>query len=184
MSNMKIYVVTNKINGKQYVGQTVRDLGDRLKRHFNDAEKGDDLYFHRAILKYGKENFLIEEIDTAETREELNKKEIYWIGKLDTYKNGYNSTLGGEGGNTYAKKTEEEMAAIKEKIAKANIGANNGMARAIKCENKKTGEVLLFETNQACRNYFHSKNKTFITKRCQGKLKSLYKGEWMFSYNS
>jgi group I intron endonuclease len=55
---MKIYVVTNKINGKQYVGQTVRDLGDRLKRHFNDAEKGDNLYFHRAILKYGKENFL------------------------------------------------------------------------------------------------------------------------------
>lgn len=184
MGDMKIYVITNKVNGKQYVGQTKNKLSERLKRHIADAKKHDDLYFHRAILKYGEENFLIEEIDTAETREELNKKEIYWIGKLDTYKNGYNSTLGGEGGNTYAKKTEEEMAVIKEKIAKANTGSNNGMARAIRCENKKTGEVLLFETNQACRNYFHSKNKTFITKRCQGELKSLYKGEWMFSYNS
>ena len=184
MSDMKIYVITNKINGKKYVGQTIRDLDSRLKRHINDAKKGDDLYFHRAILKYGEENFIIEEVDTAITKEELNKKEIYWIGRLNTYENGYNSTLGGDGGNTYIKKTEEELKIIKEKIAKANTGSNNGMARAIRCENKKTGEILLFETNQACRNYFHSKNKSFITKRCQGILKSLYKGEWMFSYNS
>lgn len=184
MSDMKVYVITNKINNKKYVGQTIRSLDDRLKRHFNDAKNGDDLYFHRAILKYGNENFFIEELDTADTQKELNKKEIYWIGKLDTYNNGYNSTLGGEGGNTYAKKTEKEIEVIKEKIAKANTGSNNGMAKSIKCENKITGEVLIFETNQACRNYFNSKNKSFITKRCMGKIKSLYKGEWMFSYNS
>ena len=183
MNNMKIYVITNKINNKKYVGQVNGSIYERFKRHIRDAKNGDDLYFHRALLKYGSENFLVEEIDTAETRAELNKKEIYWIGKLDTYNNGYNSTLGGEGGNTYAKKTKEEMEIIKEKISKANHGAANGMARSIKCENKKTGEVLVFETNQACRDYFRSKNKTFISKRCQGVIKSLYKGQWMFSYN-
>ena len=177
---MFCYKIINNINKKAYIGITI-NFERRMKQHKNQASYS---LIHKAILKYGEENFTIEEVDTAITKEELNKKEIYWIGKLNTYENGYNSTLGGDGGNTYIKKTEEELKIIKEKIAKANTGSNNGMAKAIKCENKKTGEILLFETNQACRNYFHSKNKSFITKRCQGILKSLYKGEWMFSYNS
>ncbi len=49
-SKMKIYKATNRINGKIYIGQTIRDLDERWKRHINDAKKGDDLYFHRAIL--------------------------------------------------------------------------------------------------------------------------------------
>ena len=180
-----IYKISNTINQKIYIGKTTKSIETRFKRHINDAISNRlNTHLANAIRKYGKENFIIEQLDTAQTIEELNKKEIYWIGKLNTYENGYNSTLGGDGGNTYIKKTEEELKIIKEKIAKANTGSNNGMARAIKCENKKTGEILLFETNQACRNYFHSKNKSFITKRCQGILKSLYKGEWMFSYNS
>lgn len=181
-SKMKIYKITNKINGKIYIGQTIRDLDERQKRHINDAKKGDDLYFHRAILKYGEENFIIEEIDSAETQTELNKKEIYYIGKYNSYENGYNSTFGGEGGNTYSKKTKEELEIIRKKIAKANTGKNNGMATPIKCVSVKTGEILIFETNQACRNYFNSKNKTFITNRCLGRIKSLYKKEWKISY--
>ena len=49
----------------------------------------------KAIQKYGKENFIVEEIDTAESLEELNKKEAEWIDKLEALKKGYNIRPGG-----------------------------------------------------------------------------------------
>ena len=51
-------------------------------------------------MKYGKEHFHIEQIDTARSREEAFEKEKYYIKLFDTYNNGYNSTLGGEGVKT------------------------------------------------------------------------------------
>ena len=90
---MVIYLVTNKINGKRYVGQTVRTLNERWKDH---CRVKDDNYFHRAIHKYGKENFTIEVIDSATTLDELDEKEIYWIHKLNTiFPKGYNLKEGG-----------------------------------------------------------------------------------------
>jgi group I intron endonuclease len=90
---MVIYLVTNKINGKQYVGQTIRPLSERWRDH---CRLDRDNYFHRAIHKYGKENFDIEVIDTAENEDELDRKEIDWIQKLNTMiPNGYNLKSGG-----------------------------------------------------------------------------------------
>ena len=74
---MIIYKITNKLNNKIYIGQTVRDLQTRFDEHMRDQTSND--YFHLAVRKYGKDAFLIEQIDTAETIEELNEKEIYWI---------------------------------------------------------------------------------------------------------
>jgi len=48
----------------------------------------------RAIHKYGKENFIIEEIEKC-NQELLNEREKYWISFYNSYENGYNSTLGG-----------------------------------------------------------------------------------------
>lgn len=90
---MVIYLVTNKINGKKYVGQTIRPLSERWKDHCRAKDKN---YFHNAIRKYGADNFTREVIDTAETVEELDEKEIYWIAKLNTlFPNGYNLKEGG-----------------------------------------------------------------------------------------
>lgn len=98
---MIIYKITNKINNKCYIGKTIRTLEKRWKVHVIHSKRPDDnLLFHRAIRKYGEENFLLEIIDTANNEKELNEKEKYWIEFYKSYlkENGYNLTKGGEGG--------------------------------------------------------------------------------------
>ena len=87
-----IYKVTNKINGKVYIGQSV-DIGRRWRQHMA-AE--DDIYFHKAIQKYGVENFEWEVIEQCK-KKDLDEREIYWIEYYDSYNKGYNCTKGGDG---------------------------------------------------------------------------------------
>ena len=87
-----IYKVTNKINGKVYIGQSV-DIGRRWRQHMT-AE--DDIYFHKAIQKYGVENFEWEVIEKCK-KSELDERESYWIEYYDSFNKGYNCTRGGEG---------------------------------------------------------------------------------------
>ena len=119
MMKMFIYKISNDINDKVYIGQTIRPIEDRFRRHINDAINNIlDTHFARAIRKYGKENFHIEMIDRAETQDELNLKEQYWIRYFDSVNNGYNETdaLFKCGGNTYASKSKDEI----DKIGKKN----------------------------------------------------------------
>ena len=120
-----IYKITNTKTGKIYIGKTTKSLNDRLQGHINSADKGNNFKLSRAIRKYGKENFIIEPIDVADTRNELNEKEIYYIKKYNSLEDGYNMTIGGEGGNTYIDKSDEEMKAISEKNSAA-LHKNNG----------------------------------------------------------
>ena len=71
---MIVYKVTNRINGKVYVGQTTRPLIVRWRQHTAPSVT-KCLALHRAIMKYGRENFTVEQIDVASNRDELNKKE-------------------------------------------------------------------------------------------------------------
>jgi group I intron endonuclease len=95
-----IYKVTNKINGKIYIGLTTRTLKDRKKDHIRKAKYEKGFYFHNAIRKYGEENFIWKQIDKSTCKSKLSKLEIFYIGKYNSSnrKFGYNSTLGGEGG--------------------------------------------------------------------------------------
>ena len=98
-----IYKITNKINNKVYIGQVVakKGLAKRWKRHVDTAKSGANYLISIAIRKYGEDNFTIEEIDTADSREELNEKEIYWISYYQSFTDrnkGYNMTSGGDGG--------------------------------------------------------------------------------------
>ena len=84
MNKIYIYKITNIQNNKVYIGQTIRPIQERFKRHINDAINNIlDTHFARAIRKYGKENFIIEKIDEANNQEELNNKEQYWIRKYN-----------------------------------------------------------------------------------------------------
>lgn len=77
-----IYKITNSINGKIYIGQTKNGLENRWHQHIYDASHNrTNMPIHFAMMKYGIENFTIECIDTAETKEELNQKEISYIKK-------------------------------------------------------------------------------------------------------
>lgn len=73
-----IYCITNKVNGKIYIGQTTKTIEKRLKGHFYES-KCSDYYIHRAINKYGINNFYIKQIDFSFTKEYLNELEKYYI---------------------------------------------------------------------------------------------------------
>ena len=59
-----IYCITNKINGKRYVGQTIRDLGIRFNEHCFDDRSNSKI--HQAIKKYGWQNFSCEIVEQVE----------------------------------------------------------------------------------------------------------------------
>ena len=87
-----IYKTTNLINGKIYVGQHKAETFDKYY-------KGSGQLLTAAFKKYGKSNFTCEILATAETKEELNALEVYWIAELNARDTsvGYNITEGGEG---------------------------------------------------------------------------------------
>ncbi len=94
-----IYKITNQINGKLYVGRTSKLLNVRLQKHKQDAYRGVNTYFYRAIRKYKIENFKIEEIDKTDSISEAIFKESNFIKSLNSFRpNGYNTTLLTNGG--------------------------------------------------------------------------------------
>jgi len=95
-----IYLITNNINGKGYVGQTIQTIEARWRGHISNARKNSESVIHKSMRKYGTDNFVIEEICKAFNQEELDIQEQYWIFELNTHFNngkGYNMTWGGEG---------------------------------------------------------------------------------------
>jgi group I intron endonuclease len=116
-----IYKITNKINGKFYIGKTIKSLSKRFYNHCYDANKrNSNSYFHRAIRKYGKENFIIEEIEVCKNN--LSNREMFWISHLNPH---YNQTLGGDGGILGFKHTEETKNLLSEKRKGKYTGEQN-----------------------------------------------------------
>jgi len=95
-----VYVFTNKINGKQYVGYTKLNLSHRAASHIYDSLKGSTYPFHAAIRKYGMDNFDAIIVLECETVEEAQLREYEWIDHLKTREVGYNVAKGGDGGFT------------------------------------------------------------------------------------
>lgn len=89
---MYIYKTTNLINNKFYIGKSTRQILESKDYY------GSGIIIKQAISKYGKENFSKEIIDTACTVKELNEKEKNWIKELNAIQEGYNISLGGDGG--------------------------------------------------------------------------------------
>jgi group I intron endonuclease len=97
---MIIYLITNLVNLKIYVGKTAQNLHDRWLEHISKSRsKKKQEYLYRAMRKTGVENFHIQEIAVATTVEQLNELEKLWIFILRSNdpKIGYNMTSGGEG---------------------------------------------------------------------------------------
>lgn len=110
-----IYKITNKINGKSYIGQS-NNIERRLLEH---QIKGSSsrIPLDIAIQKYGKDNFTYEVIEQCKISE-LNEKEQYWIKFFNTKTNGYNCSDGGNQqsvgeNNGRAKLTEQDVKEIR-----------------------------------------------------------------------
>ena len=93
-----IYKITNNINGKIYIGKTMRSIKQRWKEHLANIKKEEckTRPLYRAINKYGVENFSIEEVEECSDII-LSDREKYWIEYYNCFKNGYNATQGGDG---------------------------------------------------------------------------------------
>ncbi len=86
-----IYLITNKVNGHKYVGQTTQPLNKEWQQHIHDSNRMSSKLIHRAFRKYGVDKFNIKVVDECDSRL-LNEKEQYWIEQYNTYTNqqGYN----------------------------------------------------------------------------------------------
>lgn len=111
---MVVYVVTNKINGKKYVGQTVQTLKGRWSYHKSPASRC--LGLKSAIEKYGVDNFVIKEVAKASSQEEMDALEKEWIVKENSMSpNGYNLISGGGAGKVYSKESRKKMSESRKK---------------------------------------------------------------------
>jgi group I intron endonuclease len=87
-----IYLITNTIDGKRYIGKTSRTIEQRWYQHCKNAEYGHNTYLYKAIRKYGKEAFTVEPLS-----EGLDEEEVLLIAEHNPE---YNMTVGGDGGDT------------------------------------------------------------------------------------
>jgi group I intron endonuclease len=94
---MFIYLVTNLVNHKTYVGQTTKSVEHRFRHHCYSAGGGSNTLLHKAIRKYGVASFQVTILEVV--TEDINAREVAWIAKLSPE---YNMTKGGEGGDTSA----------------------------------------------------------------------------------
>lgn len=91
-----LYKITNNINGKVYIGKTYNSIQSRFQDHVANASRFPNRKLSKAINKYGKDSFSIELISKYE-QGCLEDKEVEAIKLYNSYKEGYNSTVGGDG---------------------------------------------------------------------------------------
>jgi len=133
----QVYLVSNKLNGKQYVGQTINP----------HLPIGHGRIMKSAYKLHGKDNFDYEPLCTSiENRATLNAIERFWIAVLDTVvPNGYNIELGGSEGSTWTEERRRKHSlALTGRIHRRPLGSKSG-AKGKKWseENKrKLSEVL------------------------------------------
>lgn len=117
---MYIYKITNKINGKIYIGQTVRNVKVRFKEHCRHK----NTYIERAIQKHGDKNFIVETICEADSIDKLNELEKKYISlyKSNDVNFGYNLCEGGKNtkGFRHKKESKLKMSEAKSKLYMGN----------------------------------------------------------------
>lgn len=207
---MIIYKMTNKVNGKVYIGQTTRRLDERTKEHI----RHNKMIVDKAIQKYGIENFTVEQIDLAENINELNQKEMYWIERYDCITpKGYNQCYGGDNtcgyhhkeeskqkmsikksqkyigeGNPFYNKTHSEES--RKKMSEARKGLKHLTEEQIKRlrESHHTVKVINVDTGEVFDSIKDAGLKyniepTHITRVCKGKRKTCGGYRWEYVKN-
>lgn len=112
--NSLVYKITNRLNGKSYIGKTTKTLSYRWYFHSNAF--GHCIALQEAIQKYGKENFSVEEVACYSNLEDLDNAEEYYITWYNTLSpNGYNLTLGGTV-PLHSKETKSKMSKTRQKM--------------------------------------------------------------------
>lgn len=158
-----IYLITNNINSKIYIGKHSTD-------NIDDDYMGSGKLIKKAIQKYGIENFTKEYLAFCDTEEKLNWLEKFYIKKYKAREVGYNLTDGGDGtiGYKYTDKAKQKMSEARKKYHHSEESKRK-ISESLKCH--KVAE----DTKQKMSEAKLGKHFLKLSEACKGKTKPKYK---------
>lgn len=169
---MFIYKYTNPNNNKAYIGKWTSSL---VRLHSRYTREINTIDCKRSIInvlrKYGIDNIKFEIIKESNDKDDLKQLEKYFIQLFDTYKNGYNETVGGDGGNGSKLKGRKMSLEARQKMSAAKKGKpahNKGIKASIETRQKlsvaKLGKkrYVSIEEKEALRKRIIAYNKSDI----------------------
>lgn len=179
-----IYCIKNNIDSKCYIGQSI-NVKKRLQHHLSRSiQDRYDNPIYRAFKKYGIENFsvnIIEYVDTKDftyAKKKLDELEMKYIKQYNSYgKNGYNQTLGGDGGILGYKFTDDQRRQV-------SINSRTAMEDKLKTVYMYNIKHNYYQTWMDCE--YAAKEigvtRTTVQRACMGKIK-VVKHEWIMSFD-
>ena len=204
----KIYKIYNDVNDKLYIGKTVSSIEKRFQEHCDDSKKErcEKRPLYNAMNKYGIEHLFIELIEECDLKE-LSEKEIYWIGYYNSYKNGYNATLGGDRkilydydlivqlyqngltGKEIANQLVCDIDTVRKALLSAGLNPNDNMikllSKKVEMHDKETNELLkIFDSQMDAGRWLKENNKTEDKKlsRVSGRIGDVCNGKRKTAY--
>ena len=136
------------VTDKWYIGQTI-DPERRFKQHINDViNKKDNNIFHRALRKYGLENWVYCVLEDNVLKENLNLKEIEWIEYYDSFYNGYNLTTGGDTNYIVSEEYRRKLSESRKGKSSWNKGISMNEESKKKLSESLKGRVISTETRK------------------------------------
>lgn len=203
-----IYCIKNKINGKCYVGKTLKSPKERFSEHLYDAYKPteENRPLYRAIKKYGENNFSLQVLEEC-TDGLASEREIWYIKKLKTYAHGYNATIGGDGKQLFDHNVIKAQleAGLSQKLITELNGCSIDLVRQIRLENsipltkiRKQPSVVAYTEDETEVGVFISAREAFrflreigitdarsdggthINAVCNGRRKAAYGFKWKY----
>ena len=139
----KVYVVTNLLTGKEYVGATIQDVAQRWRCHKASCKRRASALW-RDMDDFGADNFCIRILEDDLTEDQMRDAEIYWIAKMNTLApSGYNIQTGGRRGFRGARHTRKTKAQLRLCRSKpVAVEDTRGVTRRIFASHSAAGEFL------------------------------------------
>lgn len=118
-----VYIITNLINNKVYIGKTKSDTTRRWRDHIKTALSLEDKKYsiHKAISKYGLNNFSFEILKYYKNEGGAFKGEKFYIKKYNSYLDGYNETKGGKVGLPRQKLNSKQVYSLIKEYIKTDV---------------------------------------------------------------
>ncbi len=179
---MSVYKITNNINGKSYIGQTIHSIQDRFRVHCSIYSKGKCPAIWSAIQTHGKDNFTLELLwhEPGCSKDALDAKEIEMITVYNTLSpNGYNIMEGGHS-SRHCEESRSKISKAKKKLweEKGDEIRNRIRERGVSDETrKKMSEACIqkYRENPELKEYSKNRKGTVHTEETRVKMVEAWK---------
>lgn len=179
-----VYKISNSVNNKVYIGETIQGIQNRFRQHMRDSHTPKhrcyNCHFYRAIRKYGIDKFFVQELESVsgtnknDVKKKIQELEVHYINTYDSFKNGCNSDSGGRGGKVISENTRKIQSLIKK--SDPNVKKKLDYARqfrnieqAVNVFDYNTGEIInSFESIAQASNYYNIDSSS-VSACCKGK---------------